>query len=441
MEEKIEKTKRGKVYFAENNTSYLPAIAEACNYEIKINTNNSIEQTLNDILEFAPDYLVSNIRFQIYKPQMEALAKIKSLAPNTKIVVTGEPFLTYNNNVTYENPFINYAIMGEAEYTFRDILEGVPDNEILGICYTDENMQAVKNEPRPFIENLDELPFPIRNFNKDLIEFIEVSRGCPHHCFFCMSTPLRGEKARYRSAENVIEELKHCINTYNISDFVFKADNILANRDWLKELCKKIIENKLNIKWSANIIPKGIDNELAEYMKKSGCILCNIGIESGAVSILNNIEKKVTIDDIKNTMSVLKKNKISTNNCFLFGLPWETEETAEETIKLALELDSDEASFYIASPFPGTKFFVYTMINRLSAGDIDFTNAIREPIVKTHNLSKERIIEIQREAIKRYYTQPKYILSSIFSLNFRLFFKIAKILFSRFKNNNIHNKG
>ena len=170
-------------------------------------------------------------------------------------------------------------------------------------------------------------------------------------------------------------------------------------------------------------------------MKQSGCVLCNVGIESGSASILSNLEKNITLEDIKNTNNILKKNKISRNNCFILGLPWETEETAEETIKLAAELDSEEVSFNIASPFPGTKFFVYTMINRLVTEELNFTNAIRQPVVKTHKLSKDRIEQLRTEAIMRFYTRPKYILRCIFNLNFGIIIKIARIYFTGFKKN------
>lgn len=438
MIEKSENRKRGKVYFTQYNASYLPSIAETCGYEIKININNSLELMFNEILNFSPDFIVSIIRFKFYKPQMEALAKIKELLPKTKIIVTGEPFLTYNNNVTYENPFISYAITGEPEYTLRDILNGTPDNEILGICYTDDNMQSVKNEPRPFIDNLDELPFPIRITDKNSVEYIEVSRGCPHHCFFCMATPLRGKVVRYRSVENVIKEIEFCIEKYGVTEFVFKADNICEDRTWFLNLCKKIIENKLNINWSTNIMPGKIDNELAKLMKESGCVLCNIGAESGSLSIINNIEKHISLEDIKETNQILKQNKISINNCFLFGLPWETEETAEENIKFALELNSDEATFNIAAPFPGTKFFVYTMLNRLISGELDFTNSIKGAIVRTHKLSKEKITECMQQALRRYYIRPKYILKTLLTLNFKLLARMIKIYFLS-SNKNIKN--
>ena len=437
MTEIINETKRGKVYFTDKNSLYLPAIAKACNYDVKINSGYSIQQLLNDILEYSPDYIVSNISFELYKPQMEALARIKQLLPQSVIIVTGEPFLTYNMNVTYENPFISYAIIGEPEYTLRDILEGIPDNEILGICYTDDNMQAAKNSLRPFIENLDELPFPVRG-NTNSCE-IELSRGCPHHCFFCIATPLRGNKTRYRSVNNIIEELLICINEYNITNFVFKTDNFNINRDWCLELCKAIIENNMKIKWSTNIQPQNIDNELAKYMKKSGCTLCNIGIESGCAGILSNIEKNITINDIKITINILKRNKIKTNNCYILGLPWDSEESIKETIQMALCLDSDDVSFNLAIPYPGTKFFVYSMINKLISGQIDFSNAHKEPVIRTHKLSKEKLSELRELAIKRYYARPKYLLKSILTLDLKLFLKTAKLYFSGF-NIKVRNK-
>lgn len=99
-----------------------------------------------------------------------------------------------------------------------------------------------------------------------------------------------------------------------------------------------------------------MDDEMAAIMYKSGCRLVSIGVESGSQKMLDNIGKKITLDDIRNTVKILKKNKIKIYNYFVIGLPWETEETVEETIKFAIELDSNFISFYTATPLPGTKF-------------------------------------------------------------------------------------
>ncbi len=405
---------------------YLAAIAEECGYEAEVKDYSQGGDLFKDIQEYAPNYIVANIAMPTYKSDMEALAKIKQAFPSVKIIVKGAPFLTYNTNVTYENPFVDYVIYGEAEMTLKDILEGVPNEEILGICYTDDNFQPVKNEPRPFIENLDDLPFPARHLidnsvyrrpdNEKVQAVIKVSRGCPYHCFFCLATPVSGVNVRKRSAENIIAEIKECVEKYNITNFIFWSDIFNIDRDWTIDLCKKIVESGLKITWSANTRANTMDDEMAQWMYKSGCRLCSIGVESGSQEILDSIGKKITLDEIRNTVRILKKNKIKIYNYFVIGLPWETEKTVEETIKFAIELDSNFISFYTATPLPGTKYFAYAMMNKLITGQLDFTNAYYEPVVRAHDLSKERIFELHKQAIKRYYLRPKFILKTLFSL-------------------------
>ena len=132
--------------------------------------------------------------------------------------------------------------------------------------------------------------------------------------------------------------------------------------------------------------------------------------------MLDCIGKKISLDDIRNTVKILKKNKIKIYNYFVIGLPWETEETVEETIKFAIELDSNFISFYTATPLPGTKYFAYAMVNKLVEGNMDFHSAYYEPVVRSHTLSKERIFELHKQAVKRFYLRPKFIIKTIFSL-------------------------
>jgi radical SAM superfamily enzyme YgiQ (UPF0313 family) len=151
-------------------------------------------------------------------------------------------------------------------------------------------------------------------------------------------------------------------------------------------------------------------------MYEAGCRLCSVGVESGSQMILDNIGKRITLDEIRNTVKILKKHKIKIHNCFVLGLPWETEETIEETIKFAIELNSNYISFYIANPFPGTRYFAYSMMNKLIAGELDYTNSYYEPIVRAHKLSKERIFELRKQAIKRYYLRLEFILQTLFNI-------------------------
>lgn len=422
---------------------YLASIAESCGFEAKIrdySLGGSFEQ---DMREFSPDYVLANIATPTFKTDMECVLKAKAINPAVVTIVKGAPFLTYNTNVIFENQFIDYVIMGEPEFTLRDILSGVPNEEILGICYRD-NFQGVKNEPRPFIENLDLIPFPARHLvdnsiyrrpdNGKVQAVIKVSRGCPYHCFFCLATPVSGSKVRTRSADNIIEEIKECVEKYNIRNFLFWSDIFNFNHEWTLELCRKIIESDLKITWSANTRANTMDDEMAGMMYKAGCRLVSIGVESGSQEILNKIGKKITLAEIRNTVRTLKKHKIKIYNYFVIGLPWETEKTVEETIKFAIELNSNFISFYTATPLPGTRFFEYALSNHLLEEVPDFDGAYYNPVVRAHELSKERILELHKLAVKRFYLRPMFILKTLLSLRsfaeFKNYFKagIALIL-------------
>ena len=404
---------------------YLASIAENCGFEAIIRDYSQGGNFEADLKEIQPNYLVANIATPTFKSDMMAAQLAKEIVPSICTIVKGAPFLTYNTNTIYENPFIDYVIMGEAELTLKDILDGVPDNEILGICYR-ENFQPVKNDKRPFIDNLDILPFPARHLvdnsiykrpdNGKVQAVVKVARGCPFHCFFCLATPVSGAKVRTRSPENIVAELKECVEKYNIKNFLFWSDIFNFNREWTLELCQKIIESGLKITWSSNTRADTMDDEMAKMMYKSGCRLVSIGVESGSQKMLDNIGKKITLDDIRNTVKILKKNKIKIYNYFVIGLPWETEETVEETIKFAIELDSNFISFYTATPLPGTKYFAYAMLNKLVEGNLDFRSAYYEPVVRSEHLSKERIFELHKQAVKRFYLRPKFILKTLLSL-------------------------
>lgn len=404
---------------------YLAAIAEQCGYEAMIRDYSQGGNFEVDLKEFQPDFLVANIATPTFQSDMMAIKLAKDINPSICTIVKGAPFLTYNTNTIYENPFIDYVIIGEAEFTLKEILEGVPNNEILGSCYR-ENFQPIKNEKRPFIENLDELPFPARHLvdnsiyrrpdNGKVQAVVKVARGCPFHCFFCLATPVSGAKVRKRSPENIVAELKECVEKYNIRNFLFWSDIFNLDREWTLELCKKIIESGLNITWSSNTRADTMDDEMAKMMYKSGCRLVSIGVESGSQKMLDKIGKKITLDNIRNTVKILKKNKIKIYNYFVIGLPWETEETVEETIKFAIELDSNFISFYTATPLPGTKYFAYAMLNKLVEGNLDFRSAYYEPVVRSESLSKERIFELHKQAVKRFYLRPKFILKTLLSL-------------------------
>lgn len=408
---------------------YMAAVAEEVGHTAKIVDysliENPLEKLKQDLAEFQPDYLVLNVASTTFENDLSVLAVAKEILPNIITVAKGAHFLTSNTDVLYKYKQLDLIIVGEAEKTLKEILEGKAYPKIKGICYKD-GFAAKFTGNRPFIKDLDTLPFPARHLvdnnlfrrpdNNKVQAIIKVSRGCPFHCFFCLATPVSGPKVRVRSAENIIEEIRECVEKYKITNFLFWSDVFNYDREWTLDLCEKIIESGLNITWSSNTRADTADEEMAELMYESGCRLVSIGVESGSQYMLDKIGKKITIDQIRKTVKIFRKAKIKIYNYFVIGLPWDNEATIEETIQLAIALNSDFVSFYTATPLPGTRFCKFAQENNLFNGNNSWENAYFYPVIKTMCLSKERVFELHKSAIKRFYLRPRYILRAIFNI-------------------------
>lgn len=404
---------------------YLAAVAEKQGFEAKIADYSQSGDYEADLREFKPDYLVVNIATPTLEHDLDAVKKAKEICPNITTVAKGAAFLTLGEKIVSEHNELDFGILGEAEDTLKDILDNKPKNNILGIYYK-ENDEVKFTGKRPFIEDLDSLPFPARHLvnnniyrrpdNNKVQATIKVSRGCPFHCFFCLATPVSGAKVRRRSPENIVAEIRECVEKYNIKNFLFWSDIFNIDKDWTMKLCQAIIDSGLKITWSANTRADTADYEMAKIMYKSGCRLVSIGVESGSQYMLEKMGKKITLNDVRRTVKVFKKAKIRIYNYFVIGLPWETEETVEETIKFAIELNSDFISFYTATPLPGSRFYDYALEHNLFDKETSFENAYYYPAVNTHNLTRERVFELHKAAVKRFYLRPLYILKMLFRI-------------------------
>lgn len=399
---------------------YLASVAEKEGFEAKICDYSQGGDLVEDLKEFKPDYLVVNVATPTLEHDLDALKIAKDILPNVVTIAKGAIFLTKSEDILKNHEALDIVIFGEAEDTLKEILQGVENP--LGIYYREDG-QIKFSGVRPFIDNLDEIPFPARHLvdntiyrrpdNNKVQAVVKVARGCPFHCFFCLATPVSGAKVRRRSVENIVEELKECVEKYNITNFVFWSDIFNLDKNWTMALCQAIIDSGLKITWSANTRADTADDEMAKMMYKSGCRLVSIGVESGSQYMLEKMGKKITLDDVRRTVKTFKNAKIRIYNYFVIGLPWESEETVEETIRFAIELDSDFISFYTATPLPGSRFYEYAKEHDLFDKETSFENAYFYPAVNTHNLTRDRVFELHKSAIKRFYLRPLYILKML----------------------------
>lgn len=330
---------------------------------------------------------------------------------------------------------IDFIVVGEGEETFCQLLlafkkESNRFSHIEGLWYRQANL--IKNtSKRKLIANLDTIPFPARDLydlrlyrsaptkkvSDENATPILTSRGCPFNCIHCPSKTIWDRTIRYRSTENVVQEIEICIRKYGLREFNFFDDTFTINRKRVLEICKKIIERRMNIYWVCFARTNAIDEELVKIMKEAGCRKISFGFESGDQRILDLMRKKTTIDMGRKAVQAVRQSRIPVHGSFMLGNIGETEDTIKKTITYAKSLDLDNATFFITTPFPGTD--LYKIAKDL--GNItpqtpweNFAPLTKaSPILVQNLISKYRLIYWQKRAFREFYLRPKYILKKL----------------------------
>jgi radical SAM superfamily enzyme YgiQ (UPF0313 family) len=172
----------------------------------------------------------------------------------------------------------------------------------------------------------------------------------------------------------------------------------------------------LKIRWGTNSRVDTIDEERLEWMKKAGCWIVGFGVESGNQEMLDKMKKGITVEQAETAVKLCRKHKIKTYLLFVLGLPWETRETAMDTIEFAKKLDGDFVDFNIAYPLPGTEYFEIAKDSALcdlnSLSGFDYAN----PLVRSFHLSTEELIELRKKALKSFYFRPRYVARTLLNI-------------------------
>jgi len=339
-------------------------------------------------------------------------------------VMYGEPDLTIRDLLdhlegkTDQRP-PEIQVMFDKEMGYKpSIVDGqVEMSGIRGIAWRRGN-EIVKNIPRPFVADLDDLPIPahellpLQSYKMPMMKgpftFIVTSRGCTAGCTYCIKHVSYQYSVRVRSPEKIVEELwvLHKLGIHNIHMY---ADLFTVSRDQVVGMCKLIIEQGLKIKWTCNSRVDYVDEEMLNLMAKSGCWFNSWGIESGNEQSLKHARKGVYPDRAIHSLTLSHKARINNWGYFIIGLPGETEETIRQTIDFAKKLPLDIALFHIAAPYPGTPFFFevvkegwFRKGTRWEQVDMD-----KETVLDYPQLPAERLMYWQRRAFREWAFRPR----------------------------------
>lgn len=312
------------------------------------------------IEEISPDVVGISMHTGTYKSVKNIAAVAKCVSRDIAVIVGG-PHPTLDPEGTLHNDHnIDLAVRGEGEYTFLELIQGKDKENILGVSYK-KGSRVINNPDRPFIEDLDSLPFPDReaviDANKHDLASIITGRGCPFFCSYCASPRLWSRKARFRSAENVILELTEIEDNIKNCILYFSDDTFTMDKERTMKICGKMISAGLKIKWKCDTRVDALDAELINVMQMAGCVRIKIGVESGSDRILTKINKGLNKDVIRKGVRLIKDQGVPITIYLMAGFPGETTEDLLETVKFAEELDVDYNSVSIFAPYFGTQIY------------------------------------------------------------------------------------
>jgi radical SAM superfamily enzyme YgiQ (UPF0313 family) len=240
-----------------------------------------------------------------------------------------------------------------------------------------------------------------------------TSRGCPYQCVYC-SKPITGHTWRARSPEDVVAEWKYLVHEMRATEIGITDDVWNLNLDRAKALCRLLIAEGLNtVPWVTihGMRADHTDDELFVLMKAAGCKRAGFGVESGNQAVLDSIKKRQTLDDVRRAFRGAKAAGLQTMGFFIFGLPADTEETMDDTIDFALELDPDLANFMIAAPYPGTELWEIARREGtlFSHNWRDYAIHDEKARYELPSLPAELVERKWHEAYRRFYLRPRRI--------------------------------
>lgn len=369
-----------KVLFIQNfpfeymGPMYISAILKKHGHDCRMLIHSEHKEYLRDIIDYDPDLIGFSTMTGPHKWVLCIAQEIKQNI--NKPILLGGPHPTFFPEIIHE-PQVDMICLGEGEFTVLEIAEKIDRGEDLCSIknlWIKKNDQVIKNDPRPLIEDLDELPFPDRALydNCKILRAVPAmkfltGRGCPYRCTFCFNHMFNelyrglGRIVRKRSANNLINEIKEVAKYYRLKLIRFPDDTFTSNRRWLLEFLEKY-KQEIDMPYTGLIHANELNEEVARMLKTSGCLNIYFGVETGNEKLRNQIlNKNLSNKQIIEAANLLRKYKLKFGTYNMFGLPHETLDLAFETIKLNRYIKPNYTINNIFQPYPKTEITDYAL--------------------------------------------------------------------------------
>ncbi len=382
------------------------------------------------ILHEARDYELAILHTSTpsFASDVRAVEALKAANPAIRIGLIGAKVAVEPEASLESSNSIDFVARNEFDFTVKEVAEGKDWKDIEGLSYRDRAGVIRHNPPRAVLEDMDRLPFVTPVYKRDLtiekyfIGYLKhpymslyTGRGCKSRCTFCLwPQTVGGHRYRTRSVDNVLEEIAWASRAFpQVKEFFFDDDTFTDDRPRAEAVARGL--GRLGITWSCNA-KANVPRETLKVMRDNGLRLLLVGYESGNQQILHNIKKGMRIDVARAFTKNCHELGITIHGTFILGLPGETKETIEETIRFAAEINPHTIQVSIAAPYPGTYLHRQALENgwldEANAGLIDSRGVQIAPLHYPH-LSHQEIFDSVEDFYRRFYFRAPKIASIV----------------------------
>jgi hopanoid biosynthesis associated radical SAM protein HpnJ len=353
-----------------------------------------------------------------FASDVATIKALKAVNPGLKAGLVGAKVAVDPDGSLKASPAIDFVARNEFDFTIKEVAEGRPWSEIAGLSYRNASGVIVHNDEREILENMDLLPFVTPVYKRDLdidnyfIGYLRhpylslyTGRGCKSRCTFCLwPQTVGGHRYRTRSVGHVVEEIAWAQKAFPlVKEFFFDDDTFTDDLPRAEAIAKEL--RKLGVTWSCNA-KANVPRETLKVLREGGLRLLLVGYESGNQQILHNIKKGMRTDVARKFTKDCRELGITIHGTFIMGLPGETKETIEETIRFANEINPHTIQVSLAAPYPGTFLFDQAIKNGwLDTANAELVNDEGVQIAPLHypHLSQTEIFDSVEEFYRRFY--------------------------------------
>src|SRR3989449_782576 len=380
--------------------------------------------TLADVLPLAREYELAVLHTSAppFGHDVKVAEALKGENPALRIGLVGAHVAVQREAALAASPALDFVCGNEFDFTIREIAEGRALASAAGLSYRDAGGELRRTPERATLEDMDALPWVVDVYARDLeieryaIGYLQhpyvslyTGRGCRSKCTFCLwPQTVGGQRYRTRSVDNVVAEIAHATKLFpRVKEYFFDDDTFTDDLPRAEAIARGL--GRLGVTWSCNA-KANVPRSTLEVLRDNGLRLLLVGYESGSQAVLNQVKKGIRLEIAREFTRNAKALGIKIHGTFIMGLPGETRETIEETIRFAREIDPDSLQASLAAPYPGTALYQQALERGwLQETELVDAGGVQTSVPAYPHLSRTEIFASVESFYRRFYFRPRKI--------------------------------